>query len=323
MSDVVVSENISGPAMDAFRGEHSVVYDPDLWKSPERLKGLLAGARALIVRNQTKVTAEVIAAAPKLQVIARAGVGYDNIDVAAASAAGVVVTYTPAANAVSVAELAIGLILAFARNIPAAHADTAAGGWNRIRYMGRELAGATLGVVGFGRIGQLTATRAKAFDMRIVASDIFLKPGAPPLAAMAAELLSLDDLLAAADFVSIHVPLTPETDKLIGAAQLSKMKPTSVLINTSRGEVVDEPALLAAVEAKQIAGAALDVRRQEPPQRGELEKLPNVVLLPHLGAFTHEAQGRVIEAVCRDVAHVLAGRPAEEFVNFAAPKRSN
>jgi D-3-phosphoglycerate dehydrogenase / 2-oxoglutarate reductase len=323
MTDVVVSENISGPAMDAFRGEHTVVYDPDLWKSPESLKGLLAGARALIVRNQTKVTADVIAAAPQLRVIARAGVGYDNIDLAAASAAGVVVTYTPAANAVSVAELAIGLMLAFARNIPAAHSDTAAGGWNRIRYMGRELAGSTLGVVGFGRIGQMTAKRAKALEMRILASDAFLKPGAPPLSAMAAELLPLDELLAAADFVSIHVPLTPETDGLVGAAQLAKMKRTGVLINTSRGEVVDEPALLAALESKQIAGAALDVRRKEPPQPGPLEKLPNVVLLPHLGAFTHEAQARVIEAVCRDVGHVLAGRPAEEYVNFAEPKRSS
>jgi D-3-phosphoglycerate dehydrogenase / 2-oxoglutarate reductase len=321
MSDVIVSENISGPAMDDLRGEHAVLYDPELWKAPERIKGLLAEARALIVRNQTKVTADLIAAAPRLRVIARAGVGYDNIDVAAASAAGVVVTYTPAANAVSVAELAIGLMLAFARNIPAAHADTASGGWNRIRYMGRELADATLGVIGFGRIGQMTAKRAKAFDMRIVASDAFLKPGAPALSAMAAELLSLDELLAASDFVSIHVPLTPETEKLIGAEQLSKMKPTAVLINTSRGEVVDEPALEAALESKRIAGAALDVRRVEPPQAGALEKLPNVVLLPHLGAFTHEAQGRVIEAVCRDVRHVLAGRPAEEFVNFAQPKR--
>ena len=321
MTDVVVSENISGPAMDAFRNEHAVVYDPDLWKSPERLKGLLAEARALIVRNQTKVTADVIGAAPQLRVIARAGVGYDNIDVAAASAAGVVVTYTPAANAVSVAELAIGLMLAFARNIPAAHAHAAAGGWTRIQYMGRELAGATLGVVGFGRIGQMTAKRAKAFDMRVVASDAFLQPGAPALAAMAAELLPLDELLAAADFVSIHVPLTPETDGLVGAEQLAKMKRTAVLINTSRGEVVDEPALLAALESKQIAGAALDVRRKEPPQPGAMEKLPNVVLLPHLGAFTHEAQSRVIDAVCRDVRAVLAGQPAEEFVNFPEPKR--
>jgi D-3-phosphoglycerate dehydrogenase / 2-oxoglutarate reductase len=321
MSDIIVSENITGPAMDALRDEHAVLYDPDLWKAPERLKGFLAGARALIVRNQTKVTADLIAAAPKLRVIARAGVGYDNIDVAAASAAGVVVTYTPAANAVSVAELAMGLMLAFARNIPAAHADTIVGGWNRIRYMGRELAGATLGVVGFGRIGQMTAKRAKAFDMRILASDAFLKPGAPALSAMAAELLPLDELLAAADFVSIHVPLTPETEKLIGPEQLARMKPTAVLINTSRGEVVDEPALVAALESKRIAGAALDVRRAEPPQPGPLEKLPNVVLLPHLGAFTHEAQGRVIDAVCRDVRHVLADRPAEEFVNFAVPKK--
>ncbi len=320
MSDIVVSENVSGPAMDVLRRECDVLWDADLWKSADKLKAALAQAKALVVRNQTKVTADVIASAPKLQIIARAGVGVDNIDVAAASAAGVVVSYTPAANAVSVAELALGLMLALARNIPQAHADTQAGGWNRIRYMGTELAGKTLGVVGFGRIGQMTAERARAFGMKIIAADAVLRPDAPALTRLDTRLVALDELLSTADVVTIHVPLTPETNQMFGAAQLARMKSSAVLINTSRGEVVEEAALLAALESKQIAGAALDVRRTEPPGPTPFDKLTNVVLLPHLGAFTYEAQERVIDALCRDVQLVLAGGAAVEYFNFERPR---
>lgn len=321
MSDIVVSENVSGHGMDRLRHELDVFYSPHLWHSPDELKAALAQAQALVVRNQTKVTADVIAAAPRLKIIARAGVGVDNIDVAAASAAGIVVCYTPAANAVSVAELALGLILALARNIPQAHAHATVGGWDRIRYMGTELAGRTLGIIGFGRIGQLVAERARAFGMQIVTADAFLRPDSPALLRNDACLLALDDLLAASDVVTLHVPLTAETNNLIGAAQLARMKPAALLINTSRGEVVDEPALLAALEAKQIAGAALDVRRAEPPSPSGFDALPNVILLPHLGAFTHEAQERVIDAVCRDVKLVLAGQPSVEYVNFPESRR--
>ncbi len=321
MSDVVVSENISGPAMDGLRREFDVAVEPDLWKSPDRLKQALADARGLIVRNQTKVTADVIASAAKLQIIARSGVGVDNIDLEAATKAGVVVSYTPAANAVSVAELALGLILSLARRIPAAHIDTRAGNWNRTAYVGTELCGKTLGLVGFGRIGQMTAERARAFDMQIIAADAFLKPDAPALARLAARLVALDDLLAAADVVSIHVPLTPATNRLFGPAQFARMKPGSLLVNTSRGEVIDEAALVAALGSGRIAGAALDVRTAEPPQPGILNEMPNVILLPHIGAFTDEAQGRVVEAVCRDVRCVLSGQAAIEYFNFAKPKR--
>ena len=321
MSDIVVSENISGPAMDRLRHERDVFYSPHLWHSPDELKVALAHAQALVVRNQTKVTADVIAAAPNLKIIARAGVGVDNIDTAAASAAGVVVSYTPAANAVSVAELAMGLMLALARHIPSAHAHATSGGWDRIRYMGTELAGRTLGIVGFGRIGQLVAERARAFGLQIVTADAFLRPDSPALLRYDACLLTLDDLLSASDIVTLHVPLTSETNNLIGAAQLARMKPSALLVNTSRGEVVDEAALLAALELKQITGAALDVRRAEPPGPSGFDALPNVILLPHLGAFTHEAQERVIDAVCRDVKLVLAGQSAVEYVNFPEPKR--
>ncbi|MBA4017317.1 MAG: hypothetical protein C0483_09100 [Pirellula sp.] len=322
MSDIVVSENVSGHTMDRLRHEHDVFYSPHLWHSPDELKAALAHAQALVVRNQTKVTADVIAAAPQLKIIARAGVGVDNIDVAAASAAGIVVSYTPAANAVSAAELAMGLMLALARNIPAAHAHVVSGGWDRVRYMGTELAGRTLGIVGFGRIGQLVAERARAFGMDIVMADPFLRPDSPALLRFDACLLTLDDLLTASDVVTLHVPLMPETNNLIGAAQLARMKPSALLVNTSRGEVIDESALLAALEARQIAGAGLDVRRQEPPGPTPFDTLPNVILLPHLGAFTHEAQERVIDAVCRDVKLVLAGRPAVEYFNFSIPNGS-
>ena len=321
MSDIVVSENVSGPAIDRLRHERDVFYSPHLWHSPDELRAALAHAQALVVRNQTKVTAEVIAAAPNLKIIARAGVGVDNIDVAAASAAGVVVSYTPAANAVSVAELAMGLMLALARHIPSAHAHAISGGWDRIRYMGTELAGRTLGIVGFGRIGQLVAERARAFGLQIVTADAVLRPDSPALLRYDACLLTLDDLLSASDIVTLHVPLTPETNNLIGATQLARMKPSALLVNTSRGEVVDEPALLAALESKQIAGAALDVRRAEPPAPSGFDALPNVILLPHLGAFTHEAQERVIDALCRDVKLVLAGQPAVEYFNFPEPRR--
>ncbi|MGC3966488.1 MAG: hydroxyacid dehydrogenase [Pirellulales bacterium] len=320
MPEIVVSENIVGAAMDRLRHEHDVLYSPHLWQSPEELQAALANARALIVRNQTKVTAELLAAAPQLQIVARAGVGVDNIDVAAATAAGVVVSYTPAANAVSVAELAVGLMLALARHIPQAHAHAVAGGWNRQRYMGTELAGRTLGIVGFGRIGQLTAERARAFGMKILAADAVLPADAPALAKFDAALLPLEELLAAADVVSLHVPLTPDTHNLVNAERLARMKHSALLVNTSRGEVVDEPALLAALKDHKLAGAALDVRRTEPPGPSDFDTLPNVILLPHLGAFTFEAQERVIDAVCRDVKLVLAGEPAVEYFNMPNPK---
>ncbi len=321
MPDVVVSENVSGPAIDALGREFDVDFSPDLWKSADALRERLRTARALIVRNQTQVTAEVLAAAPRLLVVARAGVGVDNIDVAAATAAGTVVAFAPAANAVSVAELAIGLMLSLARHLPQANADTRAGGWNRLHYMGTELAGKTLGLVGFGRIGRLTAARARAFDMRILAADALLTPDAEALVGTGAQLVSVEQLLTEADFVSLHVPLTPATRGLLGAAQLARMKPSAVLVNTSRGEVVDEAALAAALEAGRLRGAALDVREREPPTVGRLERLPNVILTPHVGAFTDEAQRRVVDAVCRDVRAVLDGGAAQEFVNFAAPRK--
>lgn len=319
--DIVVSENVTGPAMDALRSEFDVAFEPELWSDVNRLRSSIGEARALIVRNQTQVTAELIAAAPRLEVIGRAGAGLDNVDTNAASEAGIVVTYAPRENSISVAELTIGLMLALARKIPDAHADTSGGHWNRKAFTGMELSGKTLGVVGLGRIGTLVAQRAKAFDMPIIAHDDYVDPIAHHVIALDAQLVSLDELLREADFVVTHVPLTEETRGMFNEARFGLMKPTAMFINTSRGEVVDERALLKALQKKQLAGAALDVRDAEPPDESPLNRLGNVVLTPHIAAFTREAQARVVAAVCRDVAAVLGGGQAGNHCNFPVPRR--
>src|SRR5579875_3265023 len=270
-----------------------------------------------MVRNQTEVTAELLQAAPELLVVGRAGVGLDNVDVDAAEQAGIVVSFTPDQNAISVAELTIGLMISLARMIPAAHEDTRRGQWNRHLYVGSELYGKTLGIVGAGKIGYLTASRARAFGMKIVACDPYLNRDNVLLGELDAPLLSLDELLARADVVSCHLPASPGTNDLFNAARFRQMKPTAFFINTSRGQVVCEADLIAALKAKTLAGAALDVRAVEPPQPGELESLPNVIVLPHVGAFTKEAQQRVTRAICEDVARVLEGKPAQNAFRAA------
>ena len=276
--------------------------------------------RALIVRNQTQVTAEGLKAATHLEVIGRAGVGLDNIDIEAATRAGVLVTYTPDQNAVSAAELTMGLILSLARKIPAAAEDTRQGNWNRQNFHGIELHGKTIGIVGAGKIGYLTAQRARSFGMRILAYDPFISPDSILLSELSAELVELDELLARADVLSLHLPAAPDTVGFFNASKFAKMKAGAYFVNTSRGEVVIEQNLLDALKSGQIAGAALDVRCQEPPTRNELETLPNVILTPHIAAFTKEAQARVTRAVCDDVARALMGKPARNPANQVAPR---
>jgi D-3-phosphoglycerate dehydrogenase len=226
-----------------------------------------------------------------------------------------VVTSTPDQNAISVAEIAIGLMLSLARSIPNAHHDTRDGRWSRQQFLGIELYGKTLGIVGAGKIGYLTARRAQAFGMKILAYDPFLSRDNVYLSELHAELVELDDLLARSDIVSCHLPATSRTIGLLDAKHFQRMKPTAYFINTARGEVVREAGLLAALKNKQIAGAALDVRAKEPPEPSELELLPNVILTPHIAAFTREAQQRVTQTVCEDVARVLEGKPAQNAVN--------
>ncbi len=320
MPDILIAENIRGAAVDALTARFDVVSQPDLWKRPSDLLACIGEFRGLIVRNQTQVNLEVLQVAKKLVVIGRAGVGLDNIDVEAATDAGILITSTPDQNAISVAELAIGLMLALARFIPEATADTRLGNWNRQQFSGTELYGKWFGIVGAGKIGYLTARRAQAFGMKVLAYDPYISRDNVLLSELAAELVSLDDLLARADVVSCHLPRTLQTEHLFNASAFAKMKPTATFINTSRGEVVKEDDLLHALRSNIIAGAALDVRAMEPPQAGDLESMPNLILTPHIAAFTQEAQSRVTRAICEDVARVLDGEPAQNAVN-RVPKR--
>ena len=307
MADILVTENITGAAMTRLRESHDVAFEPELWSSPD-LAARLADARAVIVRNQTQITRELIGQAGRLEIISRAGAGLDNVDTDAAAEAGIVVSYAPAENSLSVAELVLGLLLSLARRIPAAWADTRNGGWDRRTFTGVELSGRTLGIVGFGRIGRLVAERARAFGMRLLAHDEFLP--AEVFDKAGAESVSLDQLLAESDAVSVHVPLLDSTRGLFGERQFAAMKPSAWFVSAARGEVVNEAALTAAPQSGQIAAAALDVRETEPPVRGLLEQMDNVILTPHIGAFTKEAQERVVELVCRDVIAVLSGGEA-------------
>jgi D-3-phosphoglycerate dehydrogenase len=275
--------------------------------------------RALIVRNQTPVTASLMDAAQELLVIGRAGVGLDNVDYKHAEKAGIVVSFTPDQNAISVAEIAIGMMLSLARFIPAADADTKKGNWSRQRFVGTELYGKTLGIVGAGKIGYLTARRAMAFGMKVLAYDPFLSRDNILLSEIQAELVELEELLARADVVSCHLPATAQTVGLLNRERFMSMKPGAFFINTSRGKVVVEQDLVEALKAGVVGGAALDVRGKEPPQVGELESMPNVILLPHIAAFTREAQDRVTAAICEDVARVLDGKPALNAVKRSTP----
>ncbi|HEX8713718.1 MAG TPA: hydroxyacid dehydrogenase [Terracidiphilus sp.] len=321
MADILISENIRGAAVDALRERFEILFQPELWSSGEQLAQQIGSCRALIVRNQTPVTAALLARARELQVVGRAGVGLDNIDVKAAEVAGIVIASTPDQNAISAAELTMGMILSLARLIPAADRDTKEGNWNRQKFVGTELYGKTLGIVGAGKIGYLTARRAMAFGMKILAYDPYLSPDNILLSDLRAELVPLNDLLRSSDVISCHLPATRETIGLMNSECFGKMKSGALFVNTSRGAVVVEADLIAALKSGALAGAALDVRTKEPPVMSELEALPNVILTPHIAAFTREAQDRVTRAVCEDVARVLDGKPAINAVGMALPRK--
>jgi D-3-phosphoglycerate dehydrogenase len=312
MADVLIPEVLVSSAIDDLRARFDVAYLPDLWKNPEALTAEVRDTRALLVRTYTRVTPAILHAGARLKLVARAGVGLDNIDVDAAEQAGIVVAYTPSQNAISVAEMAIGLMIALTRHICIADRDTHSHGWNRSRYFGPELFGKKLGIIGAGRTGFLTGKRAQAFGMEILANDPYLTQDNIYLSELRAKLVSLDELLAESDIVSCHVPLTQETTGLMNRHRFEQMKSTAYLINTSRGPVIDEAALAEALKAGQIAGAALDVRRKEPPTPSDLEGMPNVILVPHIASFTYEAQERVTRAICDDVVRFLEGKPVQQ-----------
>jgi D-3-phosphoglycerate dehydrogenase len=319
---VLICEDITGAGIERLKEKYQVLCYPDLWKRVPELEEAIQACDALIVRNQTQVTASLLARAKPLRVIGRAGAGYDNIDITAASQAGVVVSYSPEENAVSVAEHVFGLLLALARKIPAADRSVKKGGWERKKYHGFELMGKTLGILGLGKIGFRVALRAKAFGMRLLAHDAYLSPTNLQVTESGATLVSMDLLLAESDFLSVHLPLTRETRGILNGQAFKKMKPTAFIINTSRGEVLVEEDLAKALQKNQLAGAALDVRGKEPPPtESPLHGLDNVILTPHTAGLTYEAQEKVVDAVAEDVDRVLCGLPALRFVNFSLPKK--
>ncbi len=313
---VVVAEPFSETGLAVLR-ERGIEIVSCIGKSRRELCDALAEADGLVVRSETKVDRELLAAGPRLTVVARAGVGVDTIDVVAATEAGIVVLNTPGANTLAAAELTIALMLALVRRIPAAAASARAGEWDRRRFLGSELSGKTLGLVGLGRIGGAVATRAAAFGMRLVGWDPYLSPARAESLGVAA--LALEALLAESDVVSLHVPLNAQTSGMIDAAKLALMKPSAYLINSSRGGAVDEAALLEALDTGRIAGAALDVFAEEPPPRdgagARLLRHPKVVATPHLGGSTREAAERIAVELARDLASVLFGGTAAGAVN--------
>ena len=285
---------------------------------PDRPKLLeaVADADALLVRSATTVDAEVIAAAPKLKIIARAGVGLDNVDVDAATAAGVLVVNAPTSNIHSAAEHALALMLSAARQIPAADATLRDKTWKRSAFNGTELFGKTVGVVGLGRIGQLVAQRLAAFGTHVIAYDPYVPPARA--AQLGIELLPLDDVLARADFISVHLPKTKETAGLLGAEALAKTKPGVIIVNAARGGLIDEQALADAIRSGHVRAAGLDVYATEPCTDSPLFDLPQAVVTPHLGASTSEAQDRAGTDVAESVKLALAGEFVPDAVNVGA-----
>jgi len=262
---------------------------------------------AVIVRGRTKLTPEVLGTATKLKVAGRAGVGVDNINLEAAKAKGVVVVNSPLATTIAVAELTLGLMLSLIRDIPRADAGLKEGNWLKKELRGTELYGKTLGVIGFGRIGSAVAERAKVFGMKVIAADPNLSD--EDIRARGGDCVSLDGLLSTADFITLHVPLTPETRNILGGNAFEKMKPGVRIICAARGGVIDETALLAALQSGKVAGAALDVFTTEPPGKTELTSHPRVVGTPHIGAETNEAQVRAAIDISTEVIAALEGKP--------------
>ena len=310
---VLIAEELSPATVDAL-GSDFDVRNIDGTNRAELLAAL-PGAKALLVRSATSVDAEVIAAGSELVVIARAGVGLDNVDIKAATAAGIMVVNAPTSNVISAAELAIGHLLSLARFIPDANASTKAGQWKRSQFTGVEFFDKTVGIVGLGRIGALVAERLSGFGVTLIAYDPFVPPARAQQ--LGVQMVELDALMERADFITIHIPKTAETTGLIGAAQFAKAKSTLRIVNASRGGIIDESALFDALSTKQIAAAGLDVFVNEPPTDSPLLGLANIQLTPHLGASTDEAQEKAGVSVAKSVRLALDGELVPDAVNVA------
>jgi len=301
---VLISDSLSEAAVQIFRDRGiDVDFQPDLGKDKDKLAEIIGNYDGLAIRSATKVTEKILAAAPNLKVIGRAGIGTDNIDKEAASKQGVIVMNTPFGNMITTAEHAIAMMFAVARQIPEASASTHAGKWEKSKFMGVELTGKTLGVIGAGNIGGIVCDRARGLKMKVVAYDPFL--GEEKAEEMGVEKVELDDLLKRADFITLHVPYTDQTANILGRENLAKTKPGVRIINCARGGLVDEEALAEMLKSGHVAGAAFDVFAEEPAKENPLFGLPNVVCTPHLGAATTEAQENVALQVAEQMSDYL------------------
>ena len=310
---VLIADKLSPAALAIFK-ERGVDADAKPGLSKDELLKIIGDYDGRAIRSATKVTAEVLRAAKKMKVIGRAGIGVDNVDIPAATAAGIIVMNTPFGNSITTAEHAIALMMALARDIPAANASTHAGKWEKNRFLGVELSGKTLGLIGCGNIGSIVADRAKGLKMRIAAYDPYLSP--ERAADLGLEKLELDELFARADFISLHTPLTAETKNIISAASIAKMKKGARLINCARGGLVDEAAVKAALDSGQLAGAAFDVFVEEPANANPLFGNERVVATPHLGASTTEAQENVALQVAEQISDYLLSGAVTNALNM-------
>jgi len=307
---ILIAEEMAGVGIQRLSTSHEVHYDPLLWQSADNLGRWIGQAEAIIVRNQTPVTAALLQQAEILKVVGRLGVGLDNIDLAAARAQHITVVTAQGANAVAVAEYVFACLLRFTRDLETVGASVRQGAWNR-GLGGTELFGKTLGLIGLGDIGQRIVLRARPFGLRVLAYDPWQLATRMATMELGVSLVSWQELLQSSDFISIHVPLTQQTRHLIDAVALSNMRTGAYLINTSRGGVVDEAALLNALRQGTLAGAALDVRNQEPPStEDELCTLDRILLTPHIAGLTQEAGRRTAVMVAEDVLRILSGQPA-------------
>lgn len=308
---ILVAELIRPEGLEELEGFAEVEYDPELGQNPEALREKVRSADALIVRNQTQVDNALLEAGPSLKAIGRLGVGLDNLDLEAARKHNVPVVYARNANAVSVAEYVMAAVLHVSRNLSGASADVKAGGWDRREFGGTEVYGKTLGLVGVGEISHRVARRASAFGMRLLGHDPFVAPYDYPIVETGVELTGMDDLLAASDFVSLHVPLSEGTRDLLSGETLRKMKPGAWLINTSRGSVVNEADLSRVLDEGCLGGAVLDVLGEEPPHEDNpLPAHERTILTPHVAGMTEEAQVKTSMLVAREVIKVLRGEPS-------------
>jgi D-3-phosphoglycerate dehydrogenase len=314
---ILVSDKLADEGLAILKAEPGFEVDVKTGLPPDQLKAILGGYDGIVIRSDTKLTAAVLAAPGGLKVIARAGVGVDNVDLPTATKHGIVVMNAPDGNTLSTAELALALMFAVSRQVVPAAASVKQGQWDRKSFMGRQLAGKTVGVVGLGRIGKAVARRCLGLEMKVIGFDPFFA-GERELAKQVRLVEKLEDLLPEAHYLTVHTPLTDETKGLIGRAELAMLPKGAYVINAARGGIVDEAALLAAIESGHLGGAGLDVYTQEPPPNRALVEHPKVVSLPHLGASTREAQQSVAIDACRNLVDYLAGRELRNAVNVPA-----